>query len=216
MNAAQGVTVSEHQLLVPPRAAQNTATPAPRPLPDAWARSVANSIAEALRKGWRRHVIMRAISCTGDPKGNLYHPSGSIPGPAPASEKVGEVIYQRGLADPVEKLAVPWLVWELTQLDLAAQLIARNLMKHHLEVDEWLRKRPASGPAPAPFVLRSNRHGKLTLRRNSEYTPEGVALVFEAAAHAATVWVPDPLDVADALAENVSVDVAALDRLDVG
>lgn len=47
------------------------------------------------------------------------------------------------------------------------------------------------------------------LRRNSDYTPLEVVYVFLAAAEAATVRVPDPIEVDDFIAEHSRVDVEA-------
>lgn len=177
--------------------------PAPTPLPETWARAVANSIAAELRRGWRTHTASRAISSIGAPiTGRDYHSSGQVPGPTPTREVISKEIYAWGLTDEIPTLGVPAMLWHLKQLDLADKLFHRELMQHHETVNQWLKHKPPRASRPASvYLLKTNRHGKLMLRRNSDYTPAEVVDVFLAAAEAATVTVPDPLDLADALAE---------------
>lgn len=185
----------------PPPSRVRTAAP-PNPLPETWARALANSIASELRRGWRRHVTSRAITPTGATRSRDYHPSGFIPGPTPTVEKLSEEVYAWGLTDEIPTLGVPAMLWHLTQLDLAERLNQRELMQHHETVNAWLKHRPPQATRPASvYLLKPNRHGKLNLRRNSDYTPLEVVDVFLAAVEAATVTVPDPLDLGDALAE---------------
>ncbi len=179
----------------------------PTPLPETWARARANSIASELRRGWRRHVTSRAITPTGATRSRDYHPSGFIPGPTPTREVISEEVYAWGLTDEIPTLGVPALLWHLTQLDLAEALHKRDLMQHHELVNAWLRHNPLHAPRPASvYLLKPNRHGKLMLRRNSDHTPAEVVNVFLAAVEAATVTVPDPLDLEDHLAEWDSIN----------
>lgn len=181
----------------------------PHPLPDAWARSIATSIASELRHGWKSSTARRAINSRGAPiTGRDYQPAGHVPGPTPTSELVSRELYAWALTDEIPALDVPALLWHVTQLDLAQALIERDLMQHAGVVDAWLRHQPrkANRP-PSLYLLKPNRHGRLTLRRNSDYTPLEVVDVFLAAVEAATVTVPDPLDLNDALAEWESISL---------
>lgn len=184
-----------------PRAIRISAPP--DPLPEAWARAVANSIASELRRGWRAHTVKRAISSTGAPiTGRDYAPAGRVPGPTPTSELVSRELFACGLTDELPALGVPAIAWHLTQLDLAEALNRRGLMQYAATVDAWLRHKPPTANQPAAlYRLKPNRHGRLMLRRNSDHAPAEVAQVFLAAVEAATITVPDPLDVADLLAE---------------
>jgi len=120
-------------------------------------------------------------------------------------------VYAWGLTDEIPTLGVPALLWHLTQLDLAERLNQRELMRHHETVNAWLRHKPPQAARPASvYLLKANRHGKLNLRRNSDYTPLEVVDVFLAAVDAATVTVPDPLDLGDALAEWESINLEAV------
>src|SRR5690606_24636191 len=106
---------------------------------------------------------------------------------------------------------VPLLAWHLTQLDLAEALNRNALMQHANMIDAWLKHRPRTANAPpALYRVKENRHGKLMLRRNSDYAPLEVADVFLTAAGAATVTMPDPDDVADLLAEWESINLEAV------
>lgn len=173
----------------------------PDPLPEQWVRAVANSIASELRRGWRAHTVKRAIS-SAPITGKDYHPTGRFTGPAPTWELVSRELYAFGLTDAIPALEVPAIAWHLTQLDLAEVLNARGLMQHAATVDAWLRHKPRTANQPAAlYRLKPNRHGRLMLRRNSDHAPAEVAQVFLAAVEAATITVPDPLDVADLLAE---------------
>lgn len=178
-------------------------TDPPDPLPTQWARAIANDIAAQLRRGWRASTAKRAITSRGAPiTGRDYHSPGGIPGPTPTTELVSREVYAAGLVDPIPALGVPWLAWHLTQLDLAQALNHRGLMQHATTVDAWLKHKPKRAPRPASvYLLKPNRHGKLMLRRNSDYAPLEVVDAFLAAVDAATITVPDPLDLADALAE---------------
>lgn len=182
-----------------------TLTLPPDPLPILWARSIANSIASELRRGWRTTTAKRANHPTGNPT-TRYAP-GSIPPPHETTEHLWTVAYAEGITDPTPD--APYLAWHLRQLDLAEALHRRGLMDHHETVNAWLKYRPASGPTPAAFITRPNRHGHAVLRRNADHTPEVVALSFLAAAEAATVRVPDPIEVDDFIAEHSRVDVEA-------
>src|SRR5690606_28580061 len=140
--------------------------------------------------------------------GRDYLPSGGVPGPAPTSELVSRELYACGLTDPIDALGVPAIAWHVTQLDLAGVMNARDLMPRAARVDVWLRHRPTRGAPPALFLVKPNRHGRATLRLNADHAPRDVAEVFLAAVDAATLCVPDPLDVADLLAEWDAIDPA--------
>lgn len=195
-----GATVIQGASEKPPRIRTE---PPPDPLPALWARTLANDIAAALRRGWRSHSIKRAISSTGAPiTGRDYTPSSPFTPPTPTSELVSHELYAWGLTDPIPTLEVPAMLWHLTQLDLAETLNASGLMKHAHIVDAWLRHKAVHAPRPASvYLLKPNRHGKLLLRRNSDYTPPEVVEVFDAAARTATVTIPNPEDLDDRLAE---------------
>ena len=76
-----------------PRAIRTEAPP--DPLPETWARAVANSIASELRRGWRAHTVKRAVSSLGAPiTGRDYAPAGRVPGPAPTWELVSREVPQ--------------------------------------------------------------------------------------------------------------------------
>ena len=184
-----------------PRAIRTEAPP--DPLPETWARAVANSIASELRRGWRAHTVKRAISSTGAPiTGRDYAPAGRLPGPVPTTELVSRELYAWGLTDELPALGVPAIAWHLTQLDLAEALHAKGLMQYADMVDKWLKHKPPQANQPAAlYRLKENRHGRLTLRLNTDHVPREVAQVFLAAVEAATITVPDPLDVADLIAE---------------
>ena len=175
----------------------------PDPLPETWARAVANSIAAELRRGWRAHTVKRAVSSLGAPiTGRDYAPSRGFPLPAPTTELVSREVYAWGLTEAIPELGVPAIAWHLTQLDLAEALNRRGLMQHAATVDAWLRhKRPQANAPAMLYRLKPNRHGRLTLRLNTDHAPREVAQVFLAAVEAATITVPDPLDVADLIAE---------------
>lgn len=197
----------DRQHVSPPRVHTK---PAPRPLPPAWARVIANDIASHLRRGWRAHTVKRAVSSLGAPiTGRDYTPAGRVPGPAPTSELVSRELFAWGVTDPVPRFGVPVLVWHLTQLDLAQALNERDLMRHAGEIDAWLKRR-APGPRPSVFTLRANRHGTLALRVNVEHATRDIASVFLTAAEAATVTVPDPLDAQDLMAEWDEMDPASV------
>src|SRR5690606_40396893 len=75
-----------------PRAIRTEAPP--DPLPETWARAVANSIASELRRGWRAHTVKRAVSSLGAPiTGRDYAPAGRLPGPAPTWELVSRELF---------------------------------------------------------------------------------------------------------------------------
>src|SRR5690606_9608278 len=118
------------------------------------------------------------------------------------SELVSRELFACGLTDELPALGVPAIAWRLTQLDLAEALNRRGLMQHALTVDRWLKHKPPQANQPAAlYRLKENRHSRLTLRLNTDHAPREVALVFLAAVEAATITVPNPLDVADLLAE---------------
>lgn len=183
----------------------------PDPLPTQWARATANSIAAELRRGWRSSTAKRAISSRGNPiTGRDYAPSASFNTPIENTELLWRDVYQVGLVDPIPTLGVPYIAWHLTQLDLAEAVIKAGLMHHAREVELWLQLKPdpSDGGRPAsPYRVRPNRHGAKALRRNTDYAPPAVANVFDAAVTAATIWLPDPLDVADYLAEYDRIDL---------
>lgn len=169
-------------------------------LPQAWTRTIANSIATELRHGWRINKATRAIHPTGAPRTGADKITSGVPKPLPNTEILWAIPYAFALTDPTPALAVPMLAWHLTQTDLAAALLDTDLMQHAEATNRWLHTRPPRGPAPAPFTLKTNRHGTLALRVNTEHVTREIATVLEAAATAATVAIPDPLDVNDALA----------------
>lgn len=172
-------------------------TPAPDPLPPTWERTIASSIATELRRGWKRHTKKSTMHPTGAPRGHTYSSAApaELPKHLPNTYTEHEEIYAWALIEPTED--VPWLAWHLTQLDLAHALGKANLLQHHEAVQHWLRRRP--GPPPALYVQRPNRHGNLKHRRNAD---PHVIDTFHVAARTATIWVLDPLDVADELAEG--------------
>lgn len=180
----------------------------PDPLPATWARVIANSIATALRRRdkngepqmWDRYRETRALHPTGNPTGHAYRVPGSIPGPAPTLEIISETYMREGLIDPIPELDVPWMTWKLEQMKLAGALNAAGLMQHHNAVQEWLATRPAAGPPPLPFTIKTNRHGNTSIKLNAG-TPEVVAATFEVAAHAAEVTIRTQQDVDDGIAK---------------
>jgi class 3 adenylate cyclase len=134
--------------------------------------------------------------------GRDYQPGGRVGTPAPTTELVSREVYAVGLTNEIVDLGVPAIAWHLTQLDLAEALNAKGLMQHALTVDRWLKHKPPQANQPAAlYRVKPNRHGRLTLRLNTDHAPREVAAVFLAAVEAATITVPDPLDVADLLAE---------------
>lgn len=169
-------------------------------LPQSWARALANSIAAELRHPWQKAKQTTAIHPTGAPRTGADKITSGFPKPLPDTEVISLTLYAWGVSDPIPALGVPLLVWELTQTNLAAALLDADLMQHAEATNRWLRARPPRGPAPAPFTLKANRHGTLALRVNADHVTRDVAAVLEHAATAATVLIPDPLDVSDLLA----------------
>lgn len=174
-----------------------TLTQPPDPLPTNWHRAIANSIASELRHGWRKHKATRAI---GNTRSRDYHTPGQIPAIEPTTELLYNAPYAGAIVDENPQLDTPYLVWEVTQLDLAAALNARGMMNYARDAQAWLTTRPKTGPPPTAYITRPNRHGRLALRRNSAYTPDPVAMVFDVAVTAATILVPDRDELLDFLA----------------
>src|SRR5690606_19671203 len=123
----------------------------------------------------------RAISPTGNPRTGLDKITSGHPKPMPGTEVLWSIPYAWALTDPVPALGVPYLLWHLTQTNLAAALIDAELLEHAEAMQRWLRARPPRGPAPAPFTIRANRHGTLALRGNAEHAPDAVRSVLLAA-----------------------------------
>lgn len=174
-----------------------TLTAPPDPLPVNWHRAIANSIATELRHGWRKHKATRAI---GNTRSRDYHTPGQIPTIEPTTELLYNTPYTEALVVEEPALGIPYLAWELTQLDLAQALNNRGIMHYAKATQTWLGTRPKTGPPPTAFIAKPNRHGQVMLRRNSAYLPESVAQVFDVAATTATIWVPDRDDLLDFLA----------------
>lgn len=177
-----------------------TLTPPPNPLPPTWARATANSIAEQLRHGWRSHAVKTTLHPTGAPRSPTYNGGATFPPQLPSTYLEHRELYAHGLVEPIDELGVPWIAWHLTQLDLAHALNETGLMRHAIDVDTWLKTQRRGRPADL-YLLKPNRHGKPTLRRNADHAPTTVTDAFLAAVQAATLWLPDPRDVDDSLAD---------------
>ena len=211
----QGVQVQNEPSPTPPPV--RTSAP-PNPLPDAWARALANDIAERLtRDGWQREDQLRAWSATGNPTTHRYSSGGRFPSVLPTTEFLNRDLYTWGTIDPDDYpgIDIPPLAYVLAQLDLAAVITRRADATALLGAAQgWLVKcrRAARSHRTTPHVyrLKPNRHGNFRLQRRDD------ALVAEAeaftlAAQAAKVRVIDDFgEFEDALADPEFQATAAL------
>ena len=179
----------------------------PNPLPPTWEQTIANSIAEQLRRGWRTHTKKSTMHPTGAPRGHAYSSAApfDLPKDLPNTYTEHEELFVWAWIEPTTDR--PWLAWYLPQLDLAAALIREGLMQHHELVRAWLRRRP--GPTPDLYAERANRHGNLKHRRNA---PAPIIDTFHTAARAATVWLPTEEQIEEAIREGDRMSPAELRR----
>lgn len=189
-----------------------TLTPPPDPLPVTWARAIANDMAATLRRGWRSSTgktsLVKPIT------GRDYRPPKQFESQLPTTEILWTVAYQYGMVEPIPALAVPTLLWFVTQPDFFNAVSRHNLTPHLPTVAEWLKHKPprkGGGRPAALYLVKPNRHGRLNLRRNADYSPVEVTDVFLAGVEAASIWVPDEDDVMEFLAFFDCISVRAVE-----
>ncbi len=186
-------------------------TPAPQPLPTHWARAIASDIAARLaREGWRRADQRRAIHPTGNPPGYRYAPR-AFKSQAPTTELLSVDRFVWGTLDPRDHrgLDLPPLIYLLSQLDLAGELIRRADSALTNAGQTWLERSRKASVTPALYILKPNRHGNgVRIIRNDSALPEEAA-AFDAAATTARVYEMDPLDYFDWV-DAGDVDLRAL------
>lgn len=165
-----------------------TLTPPPTPMPPAWKRAIANALASYIRAhGWRQSRAARALHPTGNPRNGDGRGS-PIPPPAPTTEVLWHLAFAWGVIDPrvdrsAHHVGVPMLAWHITQT---------NALSHDDPGAIRVLNAVIHATRATPYLVKPNRHGAPTLRRNTEYLPTDAAEALTTAVDTADVWLLDP------------------------